>query len=33
MVGRFIVRRMNGDLIGVMEPSQRSFPTRRPRQH
>jgi cytochrome c-type biogenesis protein CcmF len=28
MVGRFIVRRMNGDLIGVMEPSRRSFPTR-----
>jgi cytochrome c-type biogenesis protein CcmF len=28
MVGRFIVRRMNGDLIGVVEPSRRSFPTR-----
>jgi len=28
MVGRFIVRRMNGDLIGVMEPSRRSFPSR-----
>jgi cytochrome c-type biogenesis protein CcmF len=28
MVGRFIVRRMNGDLIGVMEPSRRSFPNR-----
>jgi len=28
MVGRFIVRRMNGDLIGVMEPSRRTFPTR-----
>src|SRR5215467_3458487 len=28
VVGRFIVRRMNGDLIGVMEPSRRSFPTR-----
>jgi cytochrome c-type biogenesis protein CcmF len=28
MVGRFVVRRMNGDLIGVMEPSRRSFPTR-----
>jgi cytochrome c-type biogenesis protein CcmF len=28
MVGRFIVHRMNGDLIGVMEPSRRSFPTR-----
>src|SRR6516225_4679987 len=27
-VGRFIVRRMNGDLIGVMEPSRRTFPTR-----
>jgi cytochrome c-type biogenesis protein CcmF len=28
MVGRFIVRRMNGDLIAVMEPSRRSFPSR-----
>jgi cytochrome c-type biogenesis protein CcmF len=28
VVGRFIVHRMNGDLIGVMEPSRRSFPTR-----
>jgi cytochrome c-type biogenesis protein CcmF len=28
MVGRFVVRRMNGDLIGVLEPSRRSFPTR-----
>jgi cytochrome c-type biogenesis protein CcmF len=28
MVGRFVVRRMNGDLIGVMEPSRRSFPSR-----
>jgi cytochrome c-type biogenesis protein CcmF len=28
MVGRFIVRRLNGDLIGIMEPSRRSFPTR-----
>jgi cytochrome c-type biogenesis protein CcmF len=27
-VGRFVVRRMNGDLIGVMEPSRRSFPSR-----
>jgi cytochrome c-type biogenesis protein CcmF len=28
MVGRFIVHRMNGDLIGIMEPSRRSFPSR-----
>ena len=28
IVGRFIVRRVNGDLIGVMEPSRRTFPTR-----
>jgi cytochrome c-type biogenesis protein CcmF len=28
IVGRFLVRRMNGELIGVMEPSRRSFPTR-----
>jgi len=28
LVGRFTVRRMNGDLIGVMEPSRRSFPSR-----
>jgi hypothetical protein len=28
MVGRFLVRRMNGELIGVMEPSRRSFPSR-----
>jgi len=28
MVGRFIVRRENGDLIGVIEPIRRSFPTR-----
>jgi cytochrome c-type biogenesis protein CcmF len=28
LVGRFVVRRMNGDLIGVMEPSRRTFPTR-----
>ncbi len=27
-VGRFIVRRMNGDVIGIMEPSRRSFPSR-----
>jgi cytochrome c-type biogenesis protein CcmF len=27
-VGRFIVRRLNGDLIGVMEPTRRSFPSR-----
>jgi len=28
MVGRFTVRRMNGEFIGVMEPSRRSFPNR-----
>jgi cytochrome c-type biogenesis protein CcmF len=28
VVGRFLVRRMNGDLVGVMEPSRRTFPTR-----
>ncbi|MGN6748990.1 MAG: heme lyase CcmF/NrfE family subunit [Xanthobacteraceae bacterium] len=28
VVGRFLVRRSNGDLIGVMEPSRRTFPTR-----
>jgi len=28
MVGRFTVRRMNGEYIGVMEPSRRSFPNR-----
>jgi cytochrome c-type biogenesis protein CcmF len=28
MVGRFTVRRMNGEFIGVMEPSRRSFPDR-----
>jgi cytochrome c-type biogenesis protein CcmF len=28
MVGRFTVRRMNGEFIGVMEPTRRSFPTR-----
>ena len=28
MVGRFSVRRMNGEFIGVMEPSRRSFPNR-----
>ena len=28
MVGRFTVRRMNGEYIGVMEPSRRSFPDR-----
>ena len=27
-VGRFLVRRMNGDLIGAMEPSRRTFPVR-----
>src|SRR5262252_7611941 len=27
-VGRFLVRRMNGDLIGTMEPSRRTFPVR-----
>ena len=28
VVGRFIVHRMNGDLLGVLEPSRRSFPSR-----
>jgi cytochrome c-type biogenesis protein CcmF len=28
VVGRFVVSRMNGDVIGVMEPSRRSFPAR-----
>jgi cytochrome c-type biogenesis protein CcmF len=28
MVGRFVVRRINGDLIGIMEPTRRSFPSR-----
>ena len=28
MVGRFTVRRMNGEYIGIMEPSRRSFPDR-----
>jgi cytochrome c-type biogenesis protein CcmF len=28
MLGRFVVRRMSGDLLGVMEPSRRSFPSR-----
>jgi cytochrome c-type biogenesis protein CcmF len=28
MVGRFVVHRMNGDILGVMEPSRRSFPSR-----
>src|ERR1700691_2924172 len=27
-VGRFTVRRMNGELIGTMEPSRRTFPSR-----
>jgi cytochrome c-type biogenesis protein CcmF len=27
-VGRFVVHRMNGEVIGVMEPSRRNFPTR-----
>jgi cytochrome c-type biogenesis protein CcmF len=27
-VGRFVVRRMNGEVIGIMEPSRRSFPSR-----
>ena len=27
-VGRFVVRRMNGDEIGIIEPSRRSFPSR-----
>ena len=28
VVGRFTVRRMNGELIGTMEPSRRTFPSR-----
>jgi cytochrome c-type biogenesis protein CcmF len=28
VVGRFTVRRMNGELIGTMEPSRRTFPAR-----
>jgi cytochrome c-type biogenesis protein CcmF len=28
VVGRFVVRRANGDLLGVMEPSRRTFPAR-----
>jgi cytochrome c-type biogenesis protein CcmF len=28
VVGHFTVRRANGDLIGVMEPSRRTFPAR-----
>jgi cytochrome c-type biogenesis protein CcmF len=28
VVGRFTVRRANGDLLGVMEPSRRTFPSR-----
>jgi cytochrome c-type biogenesis protein CcmF len=28
VVGRFAVRRTNGDLIGIMEPSRRTFPAR-----
>ncbi len=28
VVGRFTVRRTNGDLLGVMEPSRRTFPSR-----
>jgi cytochrome c-type biogenesis protein CcmF len=28
VVGRFTVRRTNGDLLGVMEPSHRTFPAR-----
>ena len=28
LVGRFIVRRANGDLLGIMEPSRRTFPAR-----
>ena len=29
LVGRFTVRRTNGDLLGVMEPSRRTFPARK----
>jgi cytochrome c-type biogenesis protein CcmF len=28
LVGRFTVRRTNGDLLGIMEPGRRTFPTR-----
>jgi cytochrome c-type biogenesis protein CcmF len=28
VVGRFVVRRANGDLLGIMEPSRRTFPAR-----
>jgi cytochrome c-type biogenesis protein CcmF len=28
VVGQFTVRRMNGELIGIMEPSRRTFPSR-----
>jgi cytochrome c-type biogenesis protein CcmF len=28
LVGRFTVRRMNGELVGTMEPSRRTFPSR-----
>ena len=28
MVGRFTVRRPSGDVIGMMEPSKRTFPAR-----
>jgi cytochrome c-type biogenesis protein CcmF len=28
LVGHFTVRRLGGDLLGVMEPSRRTFPTR-----
>jgi cytochrome c-type biogenesis protein CcmF len=28
VVGHFTVRRTNGDLVGAMEPSRRTFPTR-----
>jgi cytochrome c-type biogenesis protein CcmF len=28
VVGRFTVRRTNGDLLGLMEPSRRTFPSR-----
>jgi cytochrome c-type biogenesis protein CcmF len=28
VVGRFVVRRTNGDLLGIMEPSRRTFPAR-----
>jgi cytochrome c-type biogenesis protein CcmF len=29
LVGRFTVRRTNGDLLGTMEPSRRTFPARK----